>query len=644
MLFNISLFNNITEILPKKNVDQHFMEIFDSCGECIICDAAASAEHSIGIRCREGHYVCRRDLNQYMSHNVLSQLYKLKFNKCEVSCPETDCTATYDTLKLFDALEANERNRYIQIVSSMAADSSSPIIGIKNSLLDSLSLKCPHCSIAVDPAPDACSAVSCLSCGYFYCNCCFLSFGKGQLDRGSRDAHEHCALHDILRPRDQRSAFLTAETIEAGHRDTRKANFLTVLHDHFYRDGANRHEVLLATILCNDELKDADINIREAVGVVDSRCVNPGTTLASAVDLLHQLPMEAQEKNDDPKTTLLAQLANAMHQENAAASAQLLASMQDQDFDPNFTCDHCGQNLLILALFHGDRHVAETLLTGGRGFDPLCIMTNGQLAGQRTALYIAAEKGYMAELRLMMEVPGVSPASQASFDDNFGLTPLHVAVQYGQMAVVLYFIDELNADVNMPAALSPTTPLMAAVQFGKDDIVEVLVRRGARLDVQSREGRYPMYLAVEKGLVSTVKLLVNVCNVDINAPTTSEPTMGAALWIAIQCNKFYLIPLLISLGANVNAPDKEFGFTPLHYAILKGLNAIQYISWKLFLIFPSIFVQVQAMLSNCCYFLGQIQRSSQRQEGALCGWLRSLGCVELLGYWWKSAKMVLIYC
>lgn len=538
---------------------------------CIICQMApeATGADKEGLYCPSGHFVCGSDLNQFMSHNILSNVYKLKYNKCEVCCPEAECRKPYDAALLFEALGANERTRFLQIAHSVAADEKSLIPRIRNRLLDALNLKCPHCGTAVDPSPDACSAVSCLTCGYFYCNCCFNSFGKGQADRGSKDAHEHCASHDVKRPPDQRSAFLPEETIAAGHVDTKKAQFKKALLEHYSVDEVDSREVMLAAVLCHDELKDSGLSLRQAMGAVSA-----GTEEAqaeSAVDTTIDAK-PASEEALTPAQQQLSQLANAIHQGNATACAQLLSSMDDEDIDPNFVCGDCGENLLILALCEGDRHVAQTLLSGDRGANPNSVLLHGVVGGQRSAIYLAAEKGYVVELRAMMNMPGISASTQASFNDNFGLTAFHIAVQYGQMAVVLFLLDELHADVNMPTAERPATPLVTAVQNGREDMVSLLLSRGANINIRTREGRYPMYLAIERGHANLVKYFVNVCGVDLNAPTTMESTEAPSLWLAIQCGQNFLVPLLISLGADINKKDKSYGLAPLHYAVLKGTD------------------------------------------------------------------------
>jgi ankyrin repeat protein len=50
---------------------------------------------------------------------------------------------------------------------------------------------------------------------------------------------------------------------------------------------------------------------------------------------------------------------------------------------------------------------------------------------------------------------------------------------------------ELGADVNATNSMG-LTALLGAVNRGSNDIIELLVRRGARLDIKDKEGRTPL--------------------------------------------------------------------------------------------------------------------------------------------------------
>jgi ankyrin repeat protein len=65
---------------------------------------------------------------------------------------------------------------------------------------------------------------------------------------------------------------------------------------------------------------------------------------------------------------------------------------------------------------------------------------------------------------------------------------------------------ELGADVNVTNAAGQT-PLHVAVAAGANDIVRMLVEKGARVDARDRRGDTPMTLADRREDKSTVDLL-----------------------------------------------------------------------------------------------------------------------------------------
>ena len=302
--------------------------------QCIICGItapAASSESTVGCFCPRKHFVCRDDFNRYMSHNVLPQLYKLKFNRCEILCPDGDCKEHYNLRSLLRILNKDESTRLLQIAQTVAGDDKSPIFKYKGDILDSLSLKCPHCEAAVDPSPDACCAVSCLNCGYFYCHCCFEPFGKGEADRGSKQAHEHCATHDTTRPPEQRSAFLPAETVSAGHRTAKKARFEAVVKKLRDNSGLDRRDLELAIFLCDCELNDAGIepdatDNEEKEAAVDNAAVTASSD-STAIGEVLSLVSEIAEM--DP--SMLQEAMNSAEMQNLLSSPEQMADILSSD-------------------------------------------------------------------------------------------------------------------------------------------------------------------------------------------------------------------------------------------------------------------------------------------------------------------------
>lgn len=121
----------------------------------------------------------------------------------------------------------NEKKRFTNLLHetllSTQTELSSLLINLSNILKDSLTLSCPYCSIAIDPTPDACSAVMCLNCSSYYCNYCFQCFNASTDSSKNRaDAHEHVATHQPESNIESRDAFLSPELVKTGQRNYQK--------------------------------------------------------------------------------------------------------------------------------------------------------------------------------------------------------------------------------------------------------------------------------------------------------------------------------------------------------------------------------------------------------------------------------------
>ena len=101
------------------------------------------------------------------------------------------------------------------------------------------------------------------------------------------------------------------------------------------------------------------------------------------------------------------------------------------------------------------------------------------------------------------------------------------------------------------------TMLLSAASDGNVELVKQLVKNGANVNIQNREGATPLHMAASGGQVEIL------------------PNAGA------------IVEILLKAGADVNIQDTD-GDTPLHYAAYKGhteavealLNAGAYIHKK----------------------------------------------------------------
>ena len=110
------------------------------------------------------------------------------------------------------------------------------------------------------------------------------------------------------------------------------------------------------------------------------------------------------------------------------------------------------------------------------------------------------------------------------------------------------------------------TPLRTAACYGKTDIVRYLLSKGARDDVQERDGYSPLLGAARDGHAEVCKVLVeHGSDVNQQHPLTKD----SALSYAAAGGHHETLLMLLSLGAWVDSQTYT-GFTPLAAACQNG--------------------------------------------------------------------------
>ena len=134
------------------------------------------------------------------------------------------------------------------------------------------------------------------------------------------------------------------------------------------------------------------------------------------------------------------------------------------------------------------------------------------------------------------------------------VTPLHVAVLHGQAHLIPMLI-ALGADVNMLDQEKHCCPLIAAIILQDEWSVQLLIEAKANANRMSREGRGPMYIAAEKDSASILRMLVEKCGIDIDAPATNEVDKGSPLHVAAMFDNASSVAVLLQMGANILLKD-----------------------------------------------------------------------------------------
>lgn len=171
--------------------------------------------------------------------------------------------------------------------------------------------------------------------------------------------------------------------------------------------------------------------------------------------------------------------------------------------------------------------------------------------------------------------------SQASSDDNDGMTPLHLAAARNEMSDVLKLLKRRNADINVRTKFDET-PLHEAAKsnYGCNNfkVMKLLMERGADVNALDISGLTPLFFLVKNANVHTIELFLSF-KADVKALDDEGKNL---LYFASSWNAYPgVIQFLVDSGLDVNHRDDE-GKTPLHWAcevgpgILKNLKTLLY--------------------------------------------------------------------
>jgi hypothetical protein len=315
---------------------------------------------------------------------------------------------------VYSILPYQEKSRYHTIINDLLSDDED-INRLKLSLIEIMTLKCPTCKGPVDPHPDACSAIMCLSCGNYYCNYCFEAFSTKNSEQNRSSCHVHVALHNTSPTVESRDAFLSVATVALGHTEYRKKQALRCLKVAFssseYRSNGG-HGVALALILCSHDLIDMGLSPKELWQELQT---SASPSMEDAALDEHDVAADATVGR-----TGGLQLANAIISKNEQAIRQILESFDN--LDVNYVYEDANRlPLASLAIFNFP-WLTKVLLK--RGADPMKPNSIG-----RSVLYIAIEKGWLDVVQCIVELnPAVNLAAPLS-NDAGRYYPIHVAAR-----------------------------------------------------------------------------------------------------------------------------------------------------------------------------------------------------------------------
>ncbi|KAL3880103.1 hypothetical protein ACJMK2_032372 [Sinanodonta woodiana] len=154
--------------------------------------------------------------------------------------------------------------------------------------------------------------------------------------------------------------------------------------------------------------------------------------------------------------------------------------------------------------------------------------------------------------------------------DENGDSLLHTAIIMDYEEVSIEYIDlainewMLNVQNNLFQ-----TPLHIAVLTDTVSVVERLVSKNARIDLQDHHGNTPLHLACAKGNLKIASVLLE-SSLRKQAIETRNADGVTCVHIAALNNHLDVLGILLEKGANVNARESKSGRTVLHFAAETG--------------------------------------------------------------------------
>jgi ankyrin repeat protein len=212
------------------------------------------------------------------------------------------------------------------------------------------------------------------------------------------------------------------------------------------------------------------------------------------------LMIAADEDREDVVSALLRRGADVNAKDGSecmaliyASSSRMMKLLLDAGADPNATVAWRSLAALHYAAMYGDAESVKILVKAGAN-------VNGADTGGITPLMYACKSDYLDVVKALLDA-GANPKSTA-IDGNTALT---YAAAWSELPMVEMLVKK-GADVNLPG----WTPLHAAAGAGRRDNVEFLLRHDARVNaVAGAHNETSLMLAATNGREEIVRLLLS---------------------------------------------------------------------------------------------------------------------------------------
>lgn len=196
-------------------------------------------------------------------------------------------------------------------------------------------------------------------------------------------------------------------------------------------------------------------------------------------------------------------------------------------------------------------------------FGPICWAQDDRLSAVAAhatdrQLILAIEENSLKKVRALIGSANING------QDFFGYSPLHYAVEHGNIDIVALLIQS-KALLNQVTTQGGDTPLLLATEKGHMPIVSLLLAAGADVEIVNQRGYNALHLAIQHKNKHLVQSLLQA-----GASCNSCTAAGySPLVEAIQVGSFTIVALLLKQKEILDVQDKD-GFGALHWAIIEN--------------------------------------------------------------------------
>ncbi|KIW68199.1 hypothetical protein PV04_04160 [Phialophora macrospora] len=181
-----------------------------------------------------------------------------------------------------------------------------------------------------------------------------------------------------------------------------------------------------------------------------------------------------------------------------------------------------------------------------------------------TVLLSAASNGMVRLVELLLDEHKTDiEIRNTGTNDRKGFTPLMMAVYFGHLETAKSL---LNRQANREVVDEAGNPLLhIAIGKGHLEMIKLLVEHGVQVATSdTKSGDTPLHCAIRNGSIDVGKYVMEKARALINALNNKNET---PLFLAARMKMLDMIEPLIKHGAIINARN-EYGYTPLHAAVL----------------------------------------------------------------------------